>query len=139
MSTFNDLLAAAKLAKSELPGMNGRLLRAFGKAIGDVEASDKYEDLNRECHEIHKQIDDAIAAAEREVEERQQPIDEAWLSKFSKQDADGFLVADAVDVWFGEHCNCWLARALSWGSAVKISSRGQLLDLLSGLGIEVAK
>ena len=134
MKTLDDLLAAAKLAKTELPGMNGRIYTAFMKAIGDDEASDKYNTLNRECDAIHKQIDNAIAAAVREIDVRRRPVDIKVLTAldwvFSRPDNQWKHQTERL--WFsietGKLCiDCF--------ATVNIESTGQLLDLLKGLGI----
>jgi hypothetical protein len=89
--------------------------------------------------ELATQMDKAIAAAERELAERLKPIDEEWLSKVAIQSADVFCINGVWQVWYGEHCKEWLVRHDSWAIAIAMKSKSQLLALLSGLGIEVAK
>ena len=83
---------------------------------------------------------DAIAAAEREAAELAEPIDDEWLSTIARQSADGWVINAQLTVWYGEHCHEWLAMHTGAGTAIKLDGgREQLLSLLRGLGIEVAK
>lgn len=81
-----------------------------------------------------------IAAAEREAAELAEPINEKWLSTIARQSADGWVINAQLAVWYGEHCHEWLAMHTGAGTAIKLAGgREQLLSLLKGLGIEVAK
>lgn len=107
----------------------------MGKISDDLlKAAIEYRD-NSDAHigSTGKPLDDAIAAAEREADERQQPIDEAWLRSIGCKLIDGDWFLKHQRIVFSD--GCWYAIRL--GPLVIIASRGQLLDLLSGLGIEV--
>jgi len=126
MSDINkDLLAAAKAVLSNKRGEADWLI------------------LSTHC----ENLEDAIAAAERELAERLKPIDDVWLSKlFYIQPGRGFVVGRLLSIFntkTGHHLFAGPEGANDSDDTFKISdvlkNRGQLLDLLSGLGIEVAK
>ena len=119
---FNDLLAAAKAVYSQI----GNHAPAH---IRHVVTPNQRDNLR-----------DAIAAAEREAAELAEPIDDEWLSTIARQSADGWVINAQLTVWYGEHCHEWLAMHTGAGTAIKLDGgREQLLSLLRGLGIEVAK
>lgn len=130
-NAFNELLAAAKKYRSEYC-RDGDPCRATG-------------------HELET----AIAAAEREAAELDEPIDEAWLYVTFRYNDDGAtwwsVIGDKlISVERADMCeeDDTQPFAVSVGKKTQprreriemlMNRRDQLLSLLKGLGIEVAK
>ena len=78
-----------------------------------------------------------LAAERAEREERERPIDEAWLRSIGckKMAVNRFKIAASIRI------NVWRVEHVSWrvkidGYFVEFKTRGQLLDLLAALGAE---
>lgn len=137
MSTINeDLLAAANLSQLALTATCSEC--QFGKH-GDVITQARVATIQ------------AIAAAERELAERKLPIDEAWIETlpFTKLKFDngayywkptesrlGTMVIGKPR--YGVCAGRWCVE-FDGMPPIELKSRGQLLDLLSGLRVEVTK
>lgn len=118
MSTINeDLLAAAKAYRD----------KSYPFLPDNSTRQEEYA-----AAELATQMDKAIAAAEREITERLKPVnDDAWLSSLStSQDRAGLYFGPRLFWSYSGRC-FWLG-----GYQIDIANRGQLIDLLSGLGIE---
>ena len=118
-----DLLAAAKaLANWKLYDDD---VDSYPIAVRGVESRLTVSDVRK--------AKDAVAAAERELAERLKPIDDEWLSTIGREGADGWIINARLAVWYGEHCQEWLAMHTGAGTAIRLDGgRGQLLDLLDG-------
>jgi len=118
MKTFSELLAAAKDVYSQI----GNLAPAHIRHVVTPKQRDN--------------LQDAIAAAEREAAELAEPISTAFLSGM------GWVFSRADNQWKHPTERLWFSMETSklcvdCYASITMESKGQLLSLLKGLGIEV--